>query len=107
MITITAPLYSVAWLEQTLAEYRGAVIVITHDRFFLDRVVDWMLEIFHARAIPYKGNYSAYLEQKGRNMEQADSSERKRAKFLERETDALAEWFAAVTLLWEQIEKES
>ncbi len=78
---------TVAWLEQTLAEYRGAVIVITHDRFFLDRVVDWMLEVFHSRCIPYKGNYSIYLEQKAKNMRQQESSERKRGKFLERELE--------------------
>jgi len=78
---------TVAWLEQTLAEYRGAVVVITHDRFFLDRVVDWMLEVFHSRCIPYKGNYSIYLEQKAKNMRQQESSERKRGKFLERELE--------------------
>jgi ATP-binding cassette ChvD family protein len=78
---------TVAWLEQTLAEYKGAVVVITHDRFFLDRVVDWMLEVFHSRCIPYKGNYSIYLEQKAKNMRQQESSERKRGKFLERELE--------------------
>jgi energy-dependent translational throttle protein EttA len=78
---------TVAWLEQTLAEYTGAVVVITHDRFFLDRVVDWMLEVFHSRCIPYKGNYSTYLEQKAKNMQQQESSERKRSKFLERELE--------------------
>lgn len=76
---------TVSWLEQTLADYTGAVVVITHDRFFLDRVVDWMLEVFHGRAIPYKGNYSTYLEQKSQNMQQMEQSERKRSKFLDRE----------------------
>ena len=78
---------TVSWLEQTLDNYTGAVIVITHDRFFLDRVVDWMLEIFHARAYPYKGNYSTYLEQKAKNMRQQETQERKRGKFLERELE--------------------
>ena len=78
---------TVSWLEQTLADYSGAVIVITHDRFFLDRVVDWMLEVFHGRAIPYKGNYSTYLEQKSKTMARQEKEERKRSKFLERELE--------------------
>lgn len=76
---------SVSWLEQTLAEYKGTVIIITHDRFFLDRVVGWMLEIFHGHAIPYKGNYSTFLEAKSTRLQQQDSSERARGKMLERE----------------------
>ncbi len=80
---------SVAWLETTLAEYKGTVIVITHDRFFLDRVVGWMLEIFHGRAIPYKGNYSEYLEQRSKRMAQAEATEKARGKFLERELEWL------------------
>jgi ATPase subunit of ABC transporter with duplicated ATPase domains len=78
---------TVAWLEQTLADYTGTVIVVTHDRFFLDRVVEWMLEIFHGRAIPYKGNYSAFLEAKSKRMAQQETEERRRGKFLERELD--------------------
>ncbi|MCA8942330.1 MAG: energy-dependent translational throttle protein EttA, partial [Planctomycetes bacterium] len=78
---------SVAWLEGTLAEYKGTVVVITHDRFFLDRVVGWMLEIFHGRAIPYQGNYSEYLEQRAKRMQQSESAEKSRAKFLERELE--------------------
>ncbi len=78
---------SVSWLEQTLAEYKGTVIVITHDRFFLDRVVSWMLEIFHSQAIPYKGNYSDYLEAKATRMRQQESQEKARGKFLERELE--------------------
>ena len=78
---------TVAWLEGTLAEYPGSVVVITHDRFFLDRVVDWMLEVAHGRTYPYKGNYSMYLEAKARKMQQEESSQRKRSKFLERELD--------------------
>ncbi|MEM7204230.1 MAG: energy-dependent translational throttle protein EttA [Planctomycetota bacterium] len=78
---------TVAWLEQTLADYTGTVVVVTHDRFFLDRVVGWMLEIFHGRAIPYKGNYSEYLEARAKRMAQQEKSEQNRAKFLERELE--------------------
>ena len=78
---------TVSWLEETLAAYKGTVVVITHDRFFLDRVVGWMLEIFHGRAHPYEGNYSTYLEVKAKRMAQLEKMERKRARFLERELD--------------------
>jgi sulfate-transporting ATPase len=78
---------TVSWLESTLAEYKGTVIVITHDRFFLDRVVGWMLEIWHGRAIPYEGNYSAYLEAKRKRMEVQEKQELGRAKFLDRELE--------------------
>ena len=76
---------TVSWLEQTLAAYQGTVIVITHDRFFLDRVVGWMLEIHRGAAIPYKGNYSAYLEAKAARLAQEEKQERSLARFLERE----------------------
>jgi ATPase subunit of ABC transporter with duplicated ATPase domains len=78
---------TVSWLETTLAEYKGTVVVVTHDRFFLDRVVGWMLEIFHGRAIPYEGNYSTYLEQRAKRMSQQEKQERARGKFLERELE--------------------
>jgi ATP-binding cassette ChvD family protein len=78
---------TVSWLEETLAAYKGTVVVVTHDRFFLDRVVGWMLEIYHGRAIPYKGNYSAYLEARAKRMEQQERTEQQRAKFLERELE--------------------
>ncbi len=67
---------TIEWLEQHLQEYQGAVILITHDRYFLDNVVDWMLEVERGKGTPYKGNYSDYLEQKARNLDvkrQADS----------------------------------
>ncbi len=80
---------TVGWLEETLRDYKGTVVVITHDRFFLDRVVGWMLEIWHGRAIPYQGNYSQYLEQRARNMAVQEAQEKKRAKFLERELEWL------------------
>ncbi|MCC6782915.1 MAG: energy-dependent translational throttle protein EttA [Planctomycetes bacterium] len=78
---------SVRWLEETLASYKGTVVVITHDRFFLDNVVGWMLEIWHGRAIPYKGNYSQYLEARAKRMAVSEKEERSRAKVLERELE--------------------
>ena len=78
---------TVRWLEETLHDYKGTVVVVTHDRFFLDNVVGWMLEIWHGRAIPYKGNYSEYLIQRQKRMETQESQEQRRAKFLERELE--------------------
>ncbi|GAB4136163.1 MAG: energy-dependent translational throttle protein EttA [Planctomycetota bacterium] len=78
---------TVQWLEETLRSYKGTVVVITHDRFFLDRVVGWMLEIWHGRAIPYQGNYSEYLVQRAKRMEMREVQEQRRAKFLERELE--------------------
>jgi ATP-binding cassette ChvD family protein len=78
---------TVRWLEETLRDYKGTVVVITHDRFFLDNVVGWMLEIWHGRAIPYKGNYSEYLIQRARRMATQESQEQRRGKFLERELE--------------------
>ena len=59
---------SVAWLEQHLAEYKGAIVAVTHDRYFLDNVAQWILEIDRSRGIPYEGNYSAWLEQKQKRL---------------------------------------
>ena len=78
---------TVAWLEETLATYKGTVVVVTHDRFFLDRVVGWMLEVFAGRLHPYKGNYSEYLEARAKRMELQEKQEQARAKFLERELE--------------------
>jgi energy-dependent translational throttle protein EttA len=78
---------TVRWLEETLRDYKGTVVCITHDRFFLDNVVGWMLEVWHGKAIPYQGNYSQYLIQRAKRMEAQETSEAKRAKFLERELD--------------------
>ena len=78
---------TVRWLEEQLANYKGTVVVITHDRFFLDNVVGWMLEIWHGRAIPYQGNYSEYLIQRAKRMASQEQAQQKRAKFLERELD--------------------
>jgi energy-dependent translational throttle protein EttA len=78
---------SVMWLEQHLAEYQGTVIAITHDRYFLDNVAGWILELDRGEGIPWKGNYSSWLEQKTKRLAQEEKSESKRRKTLERELD--------------------
>lgn len=80
-----------AWLEKHLREYPGAVLLITHDRYFLDNVTGWILELDRGRGIPYEGNYSAYLESKLKRMQQEGREEASRQKALERER----EWIAA------------
>lgn len=76
---------SVLWLEHHLAQYKGTVICITHDRYFLDNVAGWILELDGGKGIPWKGNYSSWLEQKQIKMAQEEKSESKRQKMLERE----------------------
>ena len=78
---------SVMWLEQHLAEYKGTVIAITHDRYFLDNVAGWILELDRGEGIPWKGNYSSWLEQKTKRLAQEEKLESKRRKTLERELD--------------------
>ena len=78
---------TVAWLEQHLKEYQGTVILITHDRYFLDNVVGWMLELERGNATPYEGNYSAYLEQKGERLRVDERQEESRKKMLARELE--------------------
>ena len=78
---------TVAWLEHHLADYGGMVIVITHDRYFLDNVVDWMLEVDRGVCTPYKGHYSDYLEAKAKELEKSDRSQDKRRKRLKSELD--------------------
>ena len=80
-----------AWLEKHLREYPGAVLIVTHDRYFLDNVTGWILELDRGRGIPYEGNYSAYLEKKAKRMEQEGREEAARQKALARER----EWIAA------------
>ncbi|MFS2327095.1 energy-dependent translational throttle protein EttA [Brucella sp. H1_1004] len=80
-----------AWLEKHLREYEGAVLLITHDRYFLDNVTGWILELDRGRGIPYEGNYSAYLEAKSKRMIQEGREEDSRQKALERER----QWIAA------------
>ncbi|WP_309085255.1 energy-dependent translational throttle protein EttA [Chelativorans sp.] len=80
-----------AWLEKHLREYPGSVLIVTHDRYFLDHVTGWILELDRGRGIPYEGNYSAYLEAKAKRMAQEGREEAARQKALERER----EWIAA------------
>jgi len=78
---------SVQWLEQHLQQYKGTVIAITHDRYFLDNVAGWILELDRGEGIPWKGNYSSWLEQKSKRLEQEEKTESKRRKTLERELE--------------------
>jgi len=78
---------SVAWLEQHLQRYAGTVIAVTHDRYFLDNVAGWILELDRGEGIPWKGNYSSWLEQKQARLSHQEKSESKRQKTLQRELD--------------------
>jgi ATP-binding cassette ChvD family protein len=78
---------SVQWLETTLRQYKGTVICITHDRYFLDNVAGWILELDRGEGIPWKGNYSSWLEQKAKRLEVEEKGNVKRRKILERELD--------------------
>jgi len=78
---------TVAWLEHHLQQYAGTVIAVTHDRYFLDNVAGWILELDRGRGIPWKGNYSSWLEQKQARLKQEEKSESKRQKTLERELE--------------------
>ncbi len=78
---------SIDWLEQHLQQYEGTVIAITHDRYFLDHVAGWILELDRGEGIPWKGNYTSWLEQKTKRMEQEEKQASKRRKTLERELD--------------------
>ncbi len=78
---------SVAWLEQHLQRYEGTVIAVTHDRYFLDNVAGWILELDRGQGIPWKGNYSSWLEQKQARLKQEEKSESQRSKTLERELE--------------------
>ena len=82
---------SVAWLEAHLRDYKGAVLIVTHDRYFLDNVTSWILELDRGRGIPYEGNYSAWLGQKQKRMEQEGREDASRQRSLAREQ----EWIAA------------
>jgi ATPase subunit of ABC transporter with duplicated ATPase domains len=78
---------SVHWLEQHLQNYKGTVISVTHDRYFLDNVAGWILELDRGHGIPWKGNYSSWLEQKQKRLDQEEKSEKRRQKTLERELE--------------------
>ncbi len=78
---------SVAWLERHLQEYRGTVVAVTHDRYFLDNVAGWILELDRGRGIPYQGNYSGWLEQKRARLEQESRQDQGRKQTIERELE--------------------
>ncbi|MEK7324201.1 MAG: ATP-binding cassette domain-containing protein, partial [Chloroflexota bacterium] len=78
---------SVAWLEKHLQQYKGTVIAVTHDRYFLDNAAGWILELDRGYGIPWKGNYSSWLEQKQTRLTQEEQAESKRQKTLERELE--------------------
>jgi ATP-binding cassette ChvD family protein len=78
---------SVHWLEHHLQQYKGTVIAVTHDRYFLDNVAGWILELDRGEGIPWKGNYSSWLEQKQKRLAQEEKSESKRQKTLQRELE--------------------
>lgn len=78
---------SVHWLEQHLQQYKGTIIAVTHDRYFLDNVAGWILELDRGEGIPWKGNYSSWLDQKSKRLEQEEKTASKRRKTLERELE--------------------
>ena len=82
---------SVAWLQMHLSQYPGMVVMVTHDRYFLDNVTGWILEIANGRGIPYEGNYSAYLDAKRKRLEQEAREDKSRQKTLERESAWMAQ----------------
>ncbi len=78
---------SVDWLERHLAEYKGTIVAVTHDRYFLDNVAGWILELDRARGLPYEGNYSSWLEQKRRRLEMEEKGDKVRQKTIEQELE--------------------
>ncbi|HTZ88015.1 MAG TPA: energy-dependent translational throttle protein EttA [Solirubrobacteraceae bacterium] len=78
---------SVAWLEQHLAEYKGTIVAVTHDRYFLDNVAGWILELDRGRGLPYEGNYSSWLEQKQARLQQEERSEKARQRTIAAELE--------------------
>ena len=82
---------TIAWLQKHLIEYQGTILTVTHDRYFLDDITSWILELDRGRGIPYEGNYSAWLEQKAKRLEQESREDKSKQKVLEREL----EWIRA------------
>ena len=78
---------TIAWLQQHLIDYKGTILVVTHDRYFLDDITGWILELDRGRGIPYEGNYSSWLEQKAKRLEQESREDKTRQKTLERELE--------------------
>ncbi len=78
---------TIAWLQQHLIDYKGTILIVTHDRYFLDDITGWILELDRGRGIPYEGNYSAWLEQKAKRLSQEAREDKSRQKTLERELE--------------------
>ncbi len=78
---------TIAWLQQHLIDYKGTILIVTHDRYFLDDITSWILELDRGRGIPYEGNYSAWLEQKAKRLSQEAKEDKSRQKTLERELE--------------------
>jgi ATP-binding cassette ChvD family protein len=78
---------TIAWLQQHLIDYKGTILIVTHDRYFLDDITGWILELDRGRGIPYEGNYSAWLEQKAKRLAQEAREDKSKQKTLERELD--------------------
>ncbi len=78
---------SIAWLQKHLIDYKGTILIVTHDRYFLDEITGWILELDRGRGIPYEGNYSSWLEQKAKRMAQEAREEKSRQKALEKELE--------------------
>ena len=80
---------TIAWLQKHLIEYKGTILCVTHDRYFLDDITGWILELDRGRGIPYEGNYSAWLEQKAKRMEQEAREDKAKQKVLEKELEGI------------------
>ncbi|WP_171130773.1 MULTISPECIES: energy-dependent translational throttle protein EttA [unclassified Ruegeria] len=78
---------TIAWLQQHLIDYKGTILIVTHDRYFLDDITGWILELDRGRGIPYEGNYSSWLEQKAKRLEQEAREDKSKQKTLQRELD--------------------
>ena len=78
---------TIAWLQQHLIDYKGTILIVTHDRYFLDDITGWILELDRGRGIPYEGNYSAWLEQKAKRLEQEAREDKSKRKTLQRELE--------------------
>ena len=78
---------TIAWLQQHLIDYKGTILIVTHDRYFLDDITSWILELDRGRGVPYEGNYSAWLEQKAKRLEQEAREDKSKQKTLERELE--------------------
>ena len=78
---------TIAWLQQHLIDYKGTILIVTHDRYFLDDITGWILELDRGRGVPYEGNYSSWLEQKAKRLEQESREDKTRQKTLERELE--------------------